>query len=387
MFIHFYYSLTPNSGDIRRITNINREFSEYYSSNAVEVVFYGLSDRKIIKKNGKFRLNVSNKKFYIPVPPKVKYYLPIYQSLVLSFLGLIIRPKFIIGEMSFPPKFCRIFRLINPNVRLFIDIHGARVEEFKYNNPNVTENKIKNEELIERTSIIDADYVICQSDEMKSYIINKYQKAFDDIIVYRCGYDSSKFYVNPYSRKEYRKKMSVRDDEILFVYSGGLHKWQKIVESIDLFLAYHQYNPRSKFLILSGDRNLFEEIVRVKQLYQFKDIIFSFSVDFDSVVNYLNASDVAFLIRDNHMMNAVASPTKLAEYLACGLPIITSSVVKYWVTNDILPCIIYEDDVDIFSKIDRSVLINKQNYEKLAYKYLSLSYDRANFRKFISRLK
>jgi hypothetical protein len=40
------------------------------------------------------------------------------------------------------------------------------------------------------------------------------------------------------------------------------------------------------------------------------------------VVGWLNASDAGILLRERHPVNAVASPTKFAEYLLTGLPVV-----------------------------------------------------------------
>jgi glycosyltransferase involved in cell wall biosynthesis len=44
----------------------------------------------------------------------------------------------------------------------------------------------------------------------------------------------------------------------------------------------------------------------------------------EEVGKYLEASDLGLLLRENHVVNRVASPTKFAEYLLCGLPVVIS---------------------------------------------------------------
>ena len=57
MIIHFHYSLSPNSGDVKRISNIDREFTSYYKDNSVEVVFVPFRNRNKAKKDGEFKLS------------------------------------------------------------------------------------------------------------------------------------------------------------------------------------------------------------------------------------------------------------------------------------------------------------------------------------------
>uniref|UniRef100_UPI002630F3D7 hypothetical protein n=1 Tax=uncultured Campylobacter sp. TaxID=218934 RepID=UPI002630F3D7 len=46
------------------------------------------------------------------------------------------------------------------------------------------------------------------------------------------------------------------------------------------------------------------------------------SLPYDKVPLYLNAADFGVIIRNDDLINFVASPTKINEYLACGLKII-----------------------------------------------------------------
>ena len=62
-----------------------------------------------------------------------------------------------------------------------------------------------------------------------------------------------------------------------------------------------------------------------------KQCIIIKSIPHNEVCGYLNAADAAFLLRDNIIMNSVAFPTKLAEYTAAGLPVITTDVAMEWI--------------------------------------------------------
>ena len=383
MNIHYYTSLVPNSGDIRRIKNIDEEISSFYGSPSVEVTFWGLSDISKIKANGKFKVGgVHNKKYYIFQPPKVNYYFPIYHALVLGILGLIYKPKVFVGEMNFPYKLRKVFKFFNPKVRIVADIHGAIVEELTYLKPDASNKDLRYHQELEKRTIIDSDIIICQSDEMKKYIIDKYNVKEDKMIVYRCGYDTLSFGVNQEYRREARTELGIKDNEVLFVYSGGLHGWQKIEESLLLFRNYFAFNQSSKMLILTGDKEVLNELLTKDDYSSIKDRVISFSVPFASVSKYLNAADVAFLMRDNHTMNAVASPTKLAEYLACGLPIITNEVAHHWVSDEALNYLIFADDGEnVIEKIDSAIRNNNKMEEEVYSKNnLSLAIDKSRFR-------
>lgn len=388
MIIHLYSSLVPNSGDIRRIKNIDKEFTDYFNVPSLEVTFYGWGDRPTIKRCGKFKVGgENNKKLYIMRPPKARVIFPTYEAIVLALLCLIYKPKVFVGEMYLPYMLKRLLRVFSPKTKVFADIHGAVVEEISYLHPNTDAALLKSYSALEKHTMNDADHIVCQSDEMKKYIIDKYSIDCNNIIVYRCGYDTGAFNINSTSRIEIRRELGVSDDEILFVYSGGLHGWQKVEESLIVFRDYHLHNPKSKMLVLTGDQEALSSMLEKTEFEKVRNMIMSFSVPFTSVSKYLNASDIAFLLRDDHVMNAVASPTKLAEYFACGLPIITSTVARHWVTDEACEFLVFSEEGDINKSIDNLLSdIDKCSIERYAREHLSLAIDKGNIRKSLDLL-
>ena len=388
MIIHFHHSLVPNSGDVKRISNIDREFSKYYNDKTIEVVFCPSSKLRRVKGKDFFKLSENTiKKHCIPLIPYANRLNPYYESLILAFLCIVYRPKAIIGEMFFPKRIVGLVKRICSYTMVFADIHGAAVDENLYVNPSISKKKLDNIRETDRYTARSADYVICQSDEMKKYIISNYEVDADRICVYRCGYDSSLFKLDNCKRKEIRQSLGVKDDELLFVYSGGLHKWQKVDDSLRLFKRYHEYNEKSKLLILTGETDVLMQLLSNEEFMQIRDMVVTTSVPFQSVPSYLNACDVAFLLRDNHVMNAVASPTKLAEYLSCGLPVISSEVSRFWVDKEAEDYLLMADSKNIMEMIDSAVTnLDKHNISTYAIQHLSLEIDHDNINAFLKSI-
>lgn len=386
MIIHFHHSLSPNSGDVKRISNIDREFSNYYNEKTIEVVF--CPSRKLGRVKGKefFKLSENTiKKYCIPLIPHANSLNPYYESLILAFLCKKYKPQAIIGEMFFPKKLVEWVKKVCPKTKVFADIHGAVVDENLYLNPTIEKSKLDKIRETDRYTTLAADYVLCQSDEMKRYIVSNYGVEPEKICVYRCGYDANLFKLDRSARTQTRKNLGIGEGDILFVYSGGLHKWQKVDDSLRLFMNYHRYNKMSKMLVLTGDSDMFKEMIGQEEFLEIKDDVVTTSVPFQSVPTYLNACDVAFLIRDNHVMNAVASPTKLAEYLACGLPVISSEVSKYWVGKEAEQYLLIADSTTLDEDINIAISkIDKQSIASYAINYLSLDIDRKNIHTFFN---
>ena len=379
MIIHFHHSLSPNSGDVKRICNIDKEISAVYKDNTIEVVF--CPSRKLKKVRGEWFFKLSSntiRKFCIPLIPRAGIVNDYYEAFILLVIALYYRPTAIVGEMYFPKSMVGLVKYFLPKVEIIADIHGAAVDEELYVNPNLSKDRLKM--LIERDkyTTTKADYVLCQSDEMKRYINEKYKVSNEKICVYRCGYDSSLFKIDEDSRVRIRRQLR-QENNVLFVYSGGLHKWQRVEDSLRIFKNYHEQNSASAFLILTGNQTSLNTILSKQEFCSIKDSIISTSVPFKDVPSYLNACDVAFLQRDNHVMNAVASPTKLAEYMACGLPVISSEVSKYWITPEARAFIIVDDNIVNNDSIDTVLASsNKLKISQYAYNNLSLELDNDN---------
>ena len=227
MIIHFHNSSVANSGDVKRISNIDRAFATCYRDRTLEVVFYPFRKIGSLRKMDRFKVSEFTKqKLRIPLLPRSHVLNVYYRSLILGLLCLIYRPKVFIGEMAFPLHLVGAIKRMSPRTRVFADFHGAVVDEYLYQNPDIDEKRLARILETDRYTARAADYVLCQSDEMKRYLIDKYGVRPEKVQVYRCGYDASLFVLDRSSRTRTRQALGVAQDDVLFVYSGGLHKWQ-----------------------------------------------------------------------------------------------------------------------------------------------------------------
>ncbi len=107
----------------------------------------------------------------------------------------------------------------------------------------------------------------------------------------------------------------------------------KYQEDISLLILTHSVKDVNKAII---------------QYPALKSKLISFSVPNDEVYKYLNAADFGILFRENTVMNNVASPTKFAEYMLCGLPVIISEGVgdySYYTLEKEVGIILNESDL------------------------------------------
>lgn len=173
----------------------------------------------------------------------------------------------------------------------------------------------------EKSVVLNADFRIAVSEELVKYWNERYGYSENKHVVIPCTLNTS-FRPEILKQEEIenaRKKMKFNADDIMLVYSGSTAGWQ----SFDLLQGFLQKiinnNKNIKVLFLS------EKDKNVDQLKaEFPDKIFQTFVKHSEVSGILKSCDIGILIREKSVTNQVASPTKFAEYLSAGLPVIIS---------------------------------------------------------------
>jgi len=173
----------------------------------------------------------------------------------------------------------------------------------------------------EKSVVLNVDFRIAVSEELVKYWNERYGYSENKHVVIPCTLNTS-FRPEILKQEEIenaRKKMKFNADDIILVYSGSTAGWQ----SFDLLQGFLQKiinnNKNIKVLFLS------EKDKNVDQLKaEFPDKIFQTFVKHSEVSGILKSCDIGILIREKSVTNQVASPTKFAEYLSAGLPVIIS---------------------------------------------------------------
>jgi len=222
------------------------------------------------------------------------------------------------------------FYLLNvllPKAKFIFESRAAGNEERKLREKEKNMNlklRIKGSyfELSEQLMVTESDRIFCVSNSLKEYYINKYNLIDSNFTVFPGAADSNLFYLDKRLRTEVRKEFKLKDDEILVVYSGRLEKkWEIPDKIITFFNDLYAINSKFKLLLITPDINLAKNLIHQ---YELKEISFIRKVDLNEVNKYLNGADIGLLLREDIPMNNVASPTKFAEYLMSGLPVIIS---------------------------------------------------------------
>ena len=178
---------------------------------------------------------------------------------------------------------------------------------------------------MERRALAAADGIVTLTERIWP-IINQWDGLLDRRVVHEvvpCCADLDLFSFSQDDRDRRREELGVNDRFVL-VYSGSIDGWYLTENMADFFVALRKRNPRAYFLWLTPARH-----ERVRDLMRARGIC---EADYgliaaapSDVPSYLSASDAGLAFIKPCFSKLASSPTKYAEYLGCGLPLIINA--------------------------------------------------------------
>lgn len=193
-----------------------------------------------------------------------------------------------------------------PGLIKVIDIHGVVPEEFRFHDDYY--NAVFHER-VEQTAVRHSDLIIVVTKAMSGYLKKKYRENLrGEIILFPMfpSYPSSTASRPSSSRKP------------VIVYAGGIQKWQQVPKMIDAIsrtaslYRYRFYCPSPARV-----REMLPEQIRSQVIVDHKS--------HDELLSLYSECHYGFVLREDNIVNRVACPTKLTEYLAMGIvPIVDS---------------------------------------------------------------
>ena len=146
----------------------------------------------------------------------------------------------------------------------------------------------------------------------------------ETVDVIPCSASECVFFFDPALRCEARRKLGYEDTDRVAVYSGSLEFYQCFPESVASFRRLREAGALSRLLVVTPEVARAEAAMRDLPAASYRVV----HAPFERVNEYLNAADVAFMLRRPDPLNLVASPTKFAEYCLTGLPIVMGNSIE-----------------------------------------------------------
>lgn len=167
--------------------------------------------------------------------------------------------------------------------------------------------------LMEHRTLLSSNYIIMVSIAMKKHYENKHRFKINNSCIIPC--------YNKALKKEYFDATLKRPDS--YVFAGSLYTWQCFEETAQLYKKIESRNSNANLTILTKDIKKAEDLLKQIGVINF-DVYY---VELPQVDQELSKFKYGFLLRKDHIVNRVATPTKMNTYLSVGLIPIHTAVI------------------------------------------------------------
>jgi glycosyltransferase involved in cell wall biosynthesis len=201
-----------------------------------------------------------------------------------------------------------------------------------------------------------SDHMLVISEKHAEHMASRFSYPRTRMTVAPNGTDTEVFRPDPEARAALREELGILPEQLVVIYCGRIQPWQCLPESLALFGHLRGARPSAHLLMLTPDLNDGRTFARTLLDENTCTVV---SAPHREVPRYLAAADIGLLLRRPTPRNAVASPTKFAEYIACGLPIAIGPGVGDYselVADRRLGIVIDSDSPDTFPSAARELL-------------------------------
>jgi hypothetical protein len=201
-----------------------------------------------------------------------------------------------------------------PDLYLHADLKGvAPEEELQYSDEIFPKRIFKYLALkyVEKKILPRANSISVVSNRFADRVNKITSYSLDNIYIIPSVFYEDQFYFDELLREVYRKKLGIRNGELLILYSGGMQKYQT-TENIFKFFKKIEKENGIRTLILSVHP---EESRRLYEKYGLENTML-ISASGPEVNGYYNAADIGVSFRSEDVVSIVSCPTKIPEYLA-----------------------------------------------------------------------
>lgn len=224
----------------------------------------------------------------------------------------------IIHVRSYPPMIAALMVKSLFRFRVIFDPRGLYADEFLYyGRKKMVAYTFK---YIERFFYRLSDAVVTVSDKFKKYVQERYQVNPDSVIAIPtfASVPNQEMFdaLGPNIRLS-------RDwhSNIILCYSGSFEGWQLIDQVVDFFAVAAQHSPDFRYVFITKQKEEFEIYLDGRLP---KDSYGIWSATTVQLPVLLSQCDYGVLFRHEHIINKVAAPIKVKDYLLAGLKVILS---------------------------------------------------------------
>ena len=262
----------------------------------------GISKNQILEDKVQIKrislLNIQNRKI-----------LYMYYFIYISIYVLINRPSLVnIHTLEFLPilLIAKIFK-----IKIVYDPHELETEK-----SNLKGLRKKLSKWLEYLLIKKVDHTFVVSNNIANWYYKNYDISRPTVI-----FNTPKF--QHLKKNDYfRKKFTIRDDQLIFLYQGGLAEGR----GIELLIDYFKNRKDDRAIIIFMGYGIFEKKI-CNESKLCNTIFFHNAVNPSILMQYTSSADIGIaMIKNTSLSYDYCMPNKLFEYTMAGLPVIVSDV-------------------------------------------------------------
>lgn len=182
---------------------------------------------------------------------------------------------------------------------------------------------------IEKILLRRADFLIVLSQNIKNFLMNSdyflenHAGKKLNISFIPCCVDVGKFNMHSPLSNQLRNKYRL-SGKFVFLYSGSIGTWYLLEEMIDFFQVAKTVIKNAHFLILTHiGKDTVKDTCKRRGLSL--DEFSVEEVEFEEMPDYIKLAEIGIFFIKPVFSKRSSCPTKFAEYLACGLPVLINA--------------------------------------------------------------
>ncbi|HZH92018.1 MAG TPA: glycosyltransferase [Pyrinomonadaceae bacterium] len=206
--------------------------------------------------------------------------------------------------------------------QLIFDVRGLNAEEYVDANLWTPDSvRFRVFKWVEWMSLRQASQVVVLTERMRDWLVSNRLKNAEQIEVIPCCVDFSRF-----DKAQQQQQQSAGGNRFEVIYAGSVTGLYLLEEMAQFFLAVRERQPDAFLRILTSAAPA-EVAARLRQVGLSSDDFWVGKVSPADVPVYLRRARLGLSFRKPTFAQIASSPTKIAEYLAAGVPVVCNAEI------------------------------------------------------------
>ena len=124
--------------------------------------------------------------------------------------------------------------------------------------------------------------------------------------------------------QDLRRSLSFKGEDRVLVYMGSFFYFSGLFDALEEFAEVSKSAPNLKFLLIGGGEQDSKLRQRVERLGLSEKVVFTGFICYEQLPRYLKIADIAVNTLEPTLVANVAFPNKVLQYMASGLPVVST---------------------------------------------------------------